>query len=63
MAAILAKLAAIKGLKTHLVAAGLLGLGIFQVSTGDYASALTSFMSAAAAFGLNVKAEQIKAAA
>lgn len=44
----------LNGFKTYLAAAGMLGLALFQFSTGDYATAWQSMMGALAAFGLRV---------
>ncbi len=40
------------GLKTYLVAAGLLGLAIYQASVGNYEAAIQSLLAAGAAAGL-----------
>lgn len=42
------------GYKTYLAAAGLVGLGIYQLSQGDIQGAIHSFGEALAAFGLRV---------
>lgn len=40
------------GWKTYLAAAGLAGLALYQVSVGQFESAMQSFLAAVAAFGL-----------
>ena len=40
------------GNKTYLAAFGLMGLAVYQLSTGDYTAALQSFMAGLAAMGL-----------
>ena len=42
----------LEGKKTVLAALGLVGLALFQLSTGDYAMAVQSFLAALTAFGL-----------
>jgi hypothetical protein len=40
------------GYKTYVAAAGLIGLALFQFSSGDYPAAWQSMMAGLAAFGL-----------
>ncbi len=40
------------GWKSYLAAAGLFGLALYKVSTGDYPGAWTSLMAALAVFGV-----------
>jgi hypothetical protein len=40
------------GSKTYLAAIGLVGLAVYQASTGDYSQAIQSLMGALAAAGL-----------
>jgi hypothetical protein len=61
MSAILAKLLAAKGLKTYVTAAGLLGLGVFQLTSGDLINGSASVLAALTALGLNVKQGQTEA--
>lgn len=42
----------LKGFRTYLAAAGLLGLAVYQFSEGQYETAAQSFLAALAAFGL-----------
>ena len=49
---LLSALPALNGIKTYLAAAGLAGLALYQVSTGDYVAAYSSLMGALAAVGL-----------
>ena len=42
----------VDGFKTYLAALGLAGLGLYQISQGDYPAALQSFLAALAAAGL-----------
>jgi hypothetical protein len=44
--------AGLPGVKTYLAAAGLLGLALWQLSEGQYETAIQSFLAALAAFGL-----------
>lgn len=48
----LSSIPGLNGVKTYLAAAGLAGLALYQVSTGDYVAAYTSLMGALAAVGL-----------
>jgi hypothetical protein len=43
---------ALSGYKTYLAAAGLVGLAVFQVSTGQYEQAVQSALAALTAVGL-----------
>jgi hypothetical protein len=43
---------ALSGYKTYLAAAGLVGLAVFQVSTGQYEQAVQSALAALTAAGL-----------
>lgn len=43
---------AIKGYKTYIAAVGLIGLGVYQASQGDFPSAFQSLMGGLAAFGV-----------
>lgn len=45
-------LAALSGYKTYISALGLLGLGIFQLSTGSFQAGLQSILAGAAAASL-----------
>ena len=42
----------LSGYKTYLVAAGLFGLALYQVSQGDYQAAIQSLLAALGAVGL-----------
>jgi len=42
----------LQGRRTYIAAAGLLGLALYQLSQGDTAAALQSFLAGLAAFGL-----------
>jgi hypothetical protein len=42
----------LSGYKTYVAGVGLFGLAIYQVSTGDYQTAMQSFLAALAAVGL-----------
>mgnify|MGYP007037435432 CR=1 FL=1 len=44
--------AKLQGCKTYLAVAGLIGLAIYQASTGEYQAAIQTAMAAAAAAGL-----------
>jgi hypothetical protein len=43
---------AVNGYKTYLAAAGLVGLALYQASTGEYQQAVQSFLAALTAAGL-----------
>jgi hypothetical protein len=43
----------LEGYKTYIAVLGLLGLAVFQVSTGDLVHAVQSFLAALAAAGLH----------
>lgn len=45
-------LAFLSGWKVYLAAAGLAGLALYQLSTGEFEAAATSFLAALAAAGL-----------
>lgn len=47
------------GFKTYIAALGLLGLGVYQLSQGDYPSAVQSIMGALAAFGIRTAVKRL----
>ena len=49
---LLSAIPGVNGIKTYLAAAGLLGLALYQASTGDLVAAYTSLMGALAAVGI-----------
>jgi hypothetical protein len=49
----LAILGWLEGYKTYIAVVGLIGLSIFQLSTGDFVHAFQSFFAALAAAGLH----------
>lgn len=42
----------LKGYKTYIAAAGLVCLAVYQATTGDFNTALQTFLGALAAFGI-----------
>lgn len=46
------------GYKTYIAAAGLVGLGIYQISQGDVQTGVASLMAGLAVFGIGKKIER-----
>jgi hypothetical protein len=45
-------LSKLSGFKTYIAASGLIGLGLYQLTVGQYATALQSFLTGLTAVGL-----------
>lgn len=52
----------LNGYKTYLAGVGLLGLGVYQLSQGEFEQAMQSFLLGGAALGLGHKVEKDKEA-